>query len=50
MEQSHTGLKDWVNDHLFSQKQDLEKQQLANKHATEMHKYIQAKQKIGNQQ
>jgi hypothetical protein len=50
MEQSHTGLKDWVNDHLFSQKQDLEKQQLVNKHATEMHKYIQAKQKMGNQQ
>ena len=49
MEQNHTGLKDWVNDHLLSQKQNLERQQLANKHATEMTKYYSAKQKMGNQ-
>jgi hypothetical protein len=32
---------------LMHQKQDLERQQLANKHATEMNKYVQTKQSIG---
>ena len=34
---------------LMHEKQDLERQQLANKHATEMTKYYSAKQKMGNQ-
>jgi hypothetical protein len=34
---------------LMHHKQDIERQMMANKHATEMNKYIQAKQKLGNQ-
>jgi hypothetical protein len=34
---------------LMHDKWNLEHQQLANKHATEMNKYIQARQKLGSQ-
>jgi hypothetical protein len=34
---------------LMHEKQDLERQQLANKHATEMHKYVQTQKSIGSQ-